>query len=235
MATKKAPARKRTAQPTAAEIQAKADRAAGITTATIEEPPASNADIARDLEDARRLFEEAQARAIAAGIASPAVHIEKTHSATVWIGCKIPNGLLLQLHTKTKMDRPVQGGGIKEVAVYLRDGEPVRLRGPAVPFGAIPRFTIEKRLRSDRSEARVLGEPGLSRTSPWIMLKEGLVFVPLSTRWMPRRKARDQGGDIMSGLEPLSGPADRRVEKLQSPNLADIANDGDRDAFKQLA
>jgi hypothetical protein len=233
MATKKAPARKRTAQPTAAEIQAKADRAAGITTATIEEPPASNADIARDLEDARRLFEEAQARAIAAGIASPAVHIEKTHSATVWIGCKIPNGLLLQLHTKTKMDRPVQGGGIKEVAVYLRDGEPVRLRGPAVPFGAIPRFTIEGGYALTEVK-RDFWETWLEQNKSMDMVKEGLVFCQ-SHKMDAESKARDQGGDIMSGLEPLSGPADRRVEKLQSPNLADIANDGDRDAFKQLA
>lgn len=226
---------KRPGRRTAAEIQTAADRAEGQQSMMQEAAVAaeSKEEIARDLEEARRLFEEAQARAVAAGIASPAVHVEKTNSSTVWIGCKLPNGLLLQLHEETQMDRPVVGGGIKPVKVFMRTGETVRLRGPAVPFGALPRFTIESGYALTEVK-RDFWERWVEQNKTMDIVKEGLVFCQ-SDKVNAEAEARDKGRDIMSGLEPLVGPQDRRVEKLQSPNLTDIDIDNDRDAYKHVA
>jgi hypothetical protein len=193
----------------------------------------SQEEASTNLEMARRLFEEAQAVAIAAGVASPAVHVEKTHSASVWVGCKLPNGLMLQLHQQGSIDRPVVGGGIKTIPVHMRVGEMVRLRGSAIPFGAVPRFTIEKGYALTEVK-REFWEKWAEQNKSMDLLKEGIVFVH-SDKMDAEAEARDKGDDIMSGLEPLNPNGDPRVEKTRSPNLADITTDPDLDAYKHVA
>src|SRR5947209_2582337 len=51
---------------------------------------------------------------------------------TVTIACKLPNGLILQLHTPHTEMVPMFGGGYKEEKIYRRSGDPIVLNGNAV-------------------------------------------------------------------------------------------------------
>jgi len=66
-----------------------------------------------------------------------------TSKDTVLVGCKIPNGLMLELDTFIKQTEQVIGGGVRESRIAARTGETFRLNGPAVPFGQRPTFDIK--------------------------------------------------------------------------------------------
>lgn len=198
-------------------------------------PPSSDlqAEAAQNLAEARRLFEDAQAAAIAAGVVeAPAVHAKKETSVTVWVGCKMPNGLLLQLQEIATIDRPVMGGGIKPTKVAMRTGERVRLRGFAVPFGRIPKHTIIKDYALTEVR-RDFWEAWLEQNKNLDIVKSGLIFHH-ADKIDAEAQANDQGDDIKSWLEPLDpvSKKDPRVEKVGHPNLSQLDTDEDRDAFK---
>jgi hypothetical protein len=62
---------------------------------------------------------------------------------TVWVACKMPNGLIPRLHRFEKMREPVMGGGTREVEIARPTGESVRVRGNTFPYGTVPNWIIE--------------------------------------------------------------------------------------------
>lgn len=64
----------------------------------------------------------------------------RSSPGTVVIGCKLPNGLILQLSTFEQSSEPVMGGGHREVRVGRKIGTKYVIRGTSIPFGQIPKF-----------------------------------------------------------------------------------------------
>jgi hypothetical protein len=60
----------------------------------------------------------------------------------VTVGCKIPNGVILQLQKLEDYDVPVMGGGVKTEKRSVRIGSPVVLRGPGRAIGQEPSVPI---------------------------------------------------------------------------------------------
>jgi hypothetical protein len=70
--------------------------------------------------------------------AAPAVHSpEPKSSATVTVGCKIPNGIVLQLCRPTKWIEETPSGSRDRVR-YDKFGPRVFVQGPAYPTGTVP-------------------------------------------------------------------------------------------------
>lgn len=194
---------------------------------------------AKDLADARALVAQAETAAREAGlevetIASVPVHgtDRKKGSQTVYVGCKFPRGVMLQLHEKGEIDVPMMGGGFKKRPIFMPlPDQQVRLKGSVIPFGAIPNYPI-------------IGGYGITE-------------VPRAfwEQWVPQNKAMHDGwlrenvicvlddlpdatafakehGEVRCGLEPMNPAGDKRAEQSANPNLSDVETDTDRDATK---
>jgi len=52
----------------------------------------------------------------------------------VTVACKLPNGLILRTFKKEKFQRPVIGGGMREVEEYQPDGRQFMVNGNTAPY-----------------------------------------------------------------------------------------------------
>ena len=60
---------------------------------------------------------------------------------TVCVGCKIPNGLILQIFGSDEVHEPVMGGGSRLIKrAFVTDR--IKLNGPAVAVGKVPKHDI---------------------------------------------------------------------------------------------
>jgi hypothetical protein len=158
---------------------------------------------------------------------APAIKSDTKHGAsqTVWVGCKLPKGLTLELFTEETVDRPTFGGGIKPTKVFMRTGQTIRLKGYAVPHGMVPNYPI-------------IGDFGLTevprkfwdkfceQNREFDMLKKGLIFAH-GEESSTRAYAREHE-NLKCGLEPMMQNGDPRAEQPNSENLTDIQMDTDR-------
>src|SRR5882672_5274539 len=64
----------------------------------------------------------------------------KARTGTVIVGCKVPNGIIMQLSTTERSSEPVMGGGHREVSIGRKIGQKYEIRGTSVPFGSVPKF-----------------------------------------------------------------------------------------------
>lgn len=164
------------------------------------------------------------------GVESPAVHVEKNSSATVWVACKLPKGLAIQLFQEGEIDRPTFGGGVKPTKVFMRVGEPVRLRGYAVPFGMVPNFTIIGDFGLTEI-SRDFWEKWLSQNSKLELVTRGLVFA-YSDQASARARALENE-KLLCGLEPLDPAGDHRTKDVVgNDHLSDIQPDTERDKLR---
>ena len=192
----------------------------------------------RKIDDARLMLAQAEAEGVEAGIvsdsgiASPFIGGEThRHSNTVWIACKLPKGLILQCCVERKMDRPVFGGAVKEVSVFMRDGEQVRLKGYAVPFGKVPNYPIIGDFGLTEVK-RSFWETWLEQNKNLDVVKQGLIYVHGERASVEAYALEHEA--LRCGLEPLE-PNDKRVDKIASDNLSDIEPDTERSAKVKVA
>jgi hypothetical protein len=165
--------------------------------------------------------------------ASPAVHVDRNTSATVWVACKLPKGISIQLFEEGVVDRPTFGGGVKPTKVYMRCGEQVRLRGYAVPFGKLPNFPIIGDFGLTEVD-RGFWEKWLSQNSRLDLVTKGLVFA-CSDQASARARALENE-KLFCGLEPLDPAGDPRAKDVVGDeHLSDIQPDTERDKMRRPA
>jgi hypothetical protein len=82
-----------------------------------------------------------------------------TGTATVTVACRLPHGLVCQVHTLTKKSEPVMGGGYRDVDIWVPTGEEFTLKGTAHPQDQAPKaemasgFALTHGIRKDWWEA----------------------------------------------------------------------------------
>lgn len=151
---------------------------------------------------------------------------------TVTVGCKMPNGLILQLwkfHEETEIG---PGGQSRKAQVARPDGDPVRLNGFAAPVGGpqpkhliLGGYGLTPGIDADFME-RWMKENALST-----LVKNKIVYVA-ATRDAAESKAEEMAS-IRSGLEPLDPthstakdgrivPNDPRFPRSMNPNLSAV-------------
>ena len=180
------------------------------------------------IDEARAMLATAEAEGVEAGVSAPAIGAEtKKNTTTVWIGCKLPRGLILRLCNPVIIDRPTFGGGVKPTKVFMPDPErgTVRLKGYAVPFGKVPNFTIIGDFALTEVNRDWWNE-WKSQNPGFDMLKNGLIFEHGEKGSV--EAYADEHAKLKCGLEPLDPLGDPRAEPSNSENLSDIEPDTDR-------
>lgn len=187
------------------------------------------------IDEARHALEVAEAAGAAAGIVgAPAIAGKtKNNTSTVWVGCKLPRGLVIQCCEEVTIDRPTFGGGVKPTKMFMRTGEQIRLKGYAIPFGKIPNYPIIGDFGLTEVP-RAFWERWFSQNKKFELLEKsednpngkGLIFVHGE-----KASVEDyalEHASLKCGLEPLNPEGDTRVDRVASENLTDIEADSDR-------
>ena len=161
----------------------------------------------------------------------------------VTVACKLRSGLLLRTFRKERFQRPVIGGGMREVDEFLPTGQQYRVHGNTAPFAQQlldaegEPINMEQSFALTHNVPKAFWELWLEQNKDSEIVKKGLIFAhskPLEVRAMAK-EFRDQ----KHGLEPidvhpdsgdLRNPA-RKGTKLKAGQIsklatADVAADG---------
>jgi hypothetical protein len=153
----------------------------------------------------------------------------KLESGTVTVACKLPHGMILQMHEMVEGNEPVMGGGTRSFKIARRVGEPVRLRGNAVPFGKAPMYAIEGGYALTPGVDAAFFSAWLKQNADHDAVKNKLIYAVGNKDVGKPRELRE----LKSGLEPLdmsqterNGRAtvsDLRVPRTNNPNLTELS------------
>jgi hypothetical protein len=137
-------------------------------------------------------------------------------TATVLIGCKLPNGVILELITEPPSDRKEQG---------LQPAPP----GPRVVIAGSNSLRLDRRAaqgvhvyattRIDKSFwDQWIARPGNKEMA---FIKNGQVFVAASGSERDlAAEAKEKQGSVVTGMEALAHKDDPRLPKSTNPNTA---------------
>ena len=131
---------------------------------------------------------------------NPPVYARDEASDTVVLGCKLPNGVVLQNWKMEETTEPTQQG-YKQIKKAVRDGDPIRLRGAAVPFGKMPNHTIVSGYALTPGVKRSFWERWKENNKDSELLKNNIVFA-----CGDEQRARDHAREherVVTGLEPV--------------------------------
>lgn len=151
-----------------------------------------------------------------------------TTGETVTVGCKTPNGLVLQLQTKQMVRYPVMGGGFHEEEQMRPDPNlpTYTLFGNRVPFGEQPRCLIIGGFAMTPGIPRDFMDKWLSQNRQLDIVKAGLIMVHKTTDHA--RGEATEKKDLRSGLEPIRPGNDVRIPKRQvKGKMVDAIETGD--------
>lgn len=189
---------------------------------------------AKNLDAARLALATAENEAVEAGVSVPQVEApaiggsRHRHTSTVWIGCKLPRGLVLRLFTEVIIDRPTFGGGVKPTKMFMADpaAKQVRLKGYGVPFGKVPNYTIIGDFALTEVD-RAWWDKWKEQNASFEMLTSGLIFEHGEKASV--EAYGNEHAELKCGLEPMDPAGDARAEPVESDNLSEIEQDTDRE------
>ena len=155
---------------------------------------------------------------------------KQNSSGFVTVACKLPNGFLIRTFNMVATQEMVMGGGVRETKVAERtDHEPVRIYGPAVPFGQrspvriVAGYALTPRVPFD------VWESWLKDNEKSAMVKNGIVFAYERTEDAVAH-AKD-GRAVRSGMEPVNPDGDPRAPKRIKKMTGRAAEDEEEDAL----
>lgn len=140
------------------------------------------------------------------------------------VACKIPNGLILRIFKMVPTDLPVMGGGMKTVQQAQPFGEPVRVNGPAVPFGKIPKYIVtESGFALTSNVDKDFFDEWMRQNREHDAVKNKLIFAHASSDGV--QGLAEDHREARSNLEPLVPDTDprnpRAQQNLTAPKTAD--------------
>jgi hypothetical protein len=128
------------------------------------------------------------------------VSVSKSAS-TVTVACKLPNGLWLQLWDT--QDVPESSPtGTRMIKKAFKKGEPIKLNGCALPFGAVPEYPLPGGYALTTIPADFWAE-WVKQNPDSDALANRVIFAhatPSDTDAQAREQARDK---VKSGFEPI--------------------------------
>lgn len=140
---------------------------------------------------------------------------------TVTVACKLPNGMILQHWKMQTFHDPVLGGGHREVQRSVEDGAPIKVHGPAVPFGLVPKFLIVGGYALTTGVSKDFWDKWLHQNRNHDSVVNRCIFA------MPTMDAAqgqaDDLTDVQSGLQPIVPDKDKRVPRTSNPALTTVA------------
>lgn len=179
-----------------------------------------------------------------AGAAATAAAPESAKSSrrgsgeTVTVACKHPPGIFMRIFAREEYDIPILGGGMKKDSRAIALCDPIKINGPAVPFGQTAPFVISGGYALTPNVPADIALKWMEDNRDSAMVKNKVVFVHAKQAGAVDQ-AKDQK-EVLSGLERLDArmvrkgermvPRDARWPKATNPNLTVVASDTRVDA-----
>jgi hypothetical protein len=143
----------------------------------------------------------------------------------VLVGCNLPNGYVMQCYAPRTVQLKVLGGGVRDEVQYFPDPTlaPVKINGPAVPFGERPRWDI-KNGYGFTEVSRKFWE----RWAPFnkdILASKAIICDDTIEGAFAR--AKEFHKDFPSGLQPLRKKKDPRVKITLLKEIQLVDGEGD--------
>lgn len=141
---------------------------------------------------------------------------------TVTVGCKIPNGLMLQIYNMVDHDEPVFGGGVRVVKRAVQVGPRIKINGPARYMGQELPHDIKGGCGLTYGVDADFFAKWLEQNKDAPYVRNGLVFAqPTGKPGEIESQIRDHK-KLKSGMEPLDlenlPPEFRnKIEKADAP------------------
>ncbi len=175
-------------------------------------------------QDAKRLADEA-VRSLDQPKPDASFEQPLGNGERVVVGCKMPNGLVLQLWAMVPRQEPVMGGGMKEfLQAQPIKGQRVKLNGNAVPFAASPRYRIVGAFNigyaMTENVPKAFWDRWVEANPEFPALVNEIIFAEPTLERAERRAMELMGK--RSGLEPMQQEKDPRVPKTNNPNLTQM-------------
>lgn len=131
-----------------------------------------------------------------------------TTGETVTLGCKMPNGLVLQLYQDEEVMEPLYGGGYRAVKIARPVGEAITLNGCAINVGNVSRGIMPEHLMIGgfgltSGVPREFWERWLAANKDTKLVKNRVVFEAKNDSAASSKARELASGKVRSGLEPL--------------------------------
>ena len=120
---------------------------------------------------------------------------------TVSVGCKIPNGLMLQLYRVETYDEQLMAGGTRKAKRALPQGQAIKLNGCARRVGKDAPHLIIRGAGITSGVDKATFEEWMRVNAESDVVKKGLVFAQPNDREI-EAQAKDHV-TLKSGLEPI--------------------------------
>ena len=134
--------------------------------------------------------------------------------ATVTVGCKIPNGLILRNFVMQKVNEARAGGGFMEIERAVLVGGTVEIKGPAVRVGeSSPTVVVNGAALTHGVDADFFNAWLLANKDS-AMVQNHMVFAHEKHEQVTAR-AREFKGEL-SGLQPIVPNSDKRLPRSSS-------------------
>lgn len=155
-------------------------------------------------------------------VEAPATHVEKRSAKFVIVGCKVPNGLALQLCQAREVAQQIMGGGTRLVKEFQRVGQVYEVVGPSYPVGQVPQGFPRRPV--------IVGGYAITRNIPadfWQAWAEqnadtDIVRNKQLIAWPQMEDVEAEGKENAkrpSGLEPLNPDGDPRMARSANKNV----------------
>lgn len=161
----------------------------------------------------------------AAPIAAPTSTADTRAKSTgdVYVGCKLPHGLKLQLCAAREERENVMGGGARTFQIFRRTPNVVRLKGVALEKGQRPNWLIVNGAAITKVPARFWQqwlEQNHSEENPNPLIVNGILFARDSMDAV-RGESRDMRA-VRSGFEPIDPNSFDAKGKPTDPRMKGI-------------
>jgi hypothetical protein len=132
-------------------------------------------------------------------------------SGLTTVACKIPNGLVLRVFRQIEQHEPVMGGGTRPVKRAQMVGDPVKVHGPATPFGEAPKCLIVGGYAMTPNVDTEFFAKWLEQNADADAVKNNLIFASEKRGYVEGEAKTHEVA--LSGLEPISPGSDKRIPK----------------------
>lgn len=142
---------------------------------------------------------------------------KKVTGETVTVICKIPQGILLQLHKEEKFNEVTMGGS-REVMRFRPVGEPVHINGPAHGQNEGPRVAMSKSFAITENVSKDFWDKWMKETGQYLpATKNGLlVAAPNISQAKDIAKENQKERTGLERLDPNNLPTTDKRFKLET-------------------
>jgi hypothetical protein len=130
----------------------------------------------------------------------------------VTVGCKVPQGFVMQLYEQIAVSTPVLGGGLRdEMVPRALPGETIRLNGCRSPWGEHPNHEIKHAAGLTFGVPKVFWDEWCRQYAESPLLLNGVIFAQPDRKSLVDQAKEEK--DRWTGMTPMMPDTDPRIPR----------------------